>query len=88
MMTVLSGLAEPLAVVVVGTLLPPGLLSQGLVMEMLAAVGGIMAYITMHELVPLALTHASAKEVSHAFFLGMALMSLNLWLIHGDGHEH
>ena len=87
-MTVLSGLAEPLAVVVVGTLLPPGLLSQGLVMEMLAAVGGIMAYITMHELVPLALTHASAKEVSHAFFLGMALMSLNLWLIHGDGHEH
>ena len=104
-MTVLSGLAEPLAVVVVGALLPQGLLSQGLVMEMLAAVGGIMAYITMHELVsappslpfslgmagpgegegapgrgdradgpptqvPLALTHASAKEVSHAFFLG------------------
>ena len=50
-MTVLSGLAEPLAVVVVGALLPQGLLSQGLVMEMLAAVGGIMAYITMHELV-------------------------------------
>lgn len=55
----------------------------------MAAVGGIMTFITFHELLPLSLQHAGTSKAVAAFFVGMMIMSLNLffmdhWL--GAGH--
>lgn len=49
---------------------------------MLAAVGGIMAFIALHELLPLALEHAGKSRAVGSAFAGMALMSFNLYLVH------
>ncbi len=76
----LSGLAEPLAVVVVGLLFPVDLPKQ-LVDCMLAAVGGIMAFLSFHELLPLAIQHAGKHAAIAALFAGMGIMSLNLHLL-------
>ncbi|KIY93337.1 zinc transporter, ZIP family [Monoraphidium neglectum] len=78
----LSGLAEPLAVVVLAVLLPNGQLPHAWVEMMLAAVGGIMAFIAFHELLPLALEHAGKSKATASMFAGMALMSFNLYFVH------
>jgi ZIP family zinc transporter len=49
---------------------------------MLAAVGGIMAFIAFHELMPLALEHAGKSRAVAALFAGMAIMSFNLYFVH------
>lgn len=49
---------------------------------MLAAVGGIMAFIAFHELLPLALEHAGKGRAVGSMFAGMALMSFNLYFVH------
>ena len=46
-----------------------------LVEGLLAAVGGIMAFLTFHELLPLAMQHAGKGASVAAVFVGMALMS-------------
>jgi zinc transporter ZupT len=58
--------------------LPPALRAA----QMLAAVGGIMAFIAFHELLPLALEHAGKTRAVAAMFAGMALMSFNLYAVH------
>ena len=66
-----------------------GELSNELVEQMLAAVAGIMTWITLHELLPSAFLHAGKEGTIASFFVGMALMSGNLWLLEhyvGDGH--
>ncbi|GBF90843.1 zinc transporter [Raphidocelis subcapitata] len=77
-----SGLAEPLAVVVLALLLPSGQLPHSWVEMMLASVGGIMAFIALHELLPLSLEHAGRGRAVAALFSGMALMSFNLYFVH------
>jgi hypothetical protein len=127
-----SGLAEPLAVVVLAVLLPSGQLPHAWVEmvrgrrgcethgwpvgwcpqcrslirlgrvctlsppppyplpltpqtpppQMLAAVGGIMAFIAFHELLPLSIEHAGKSRAAAAMFVGMALMSFNLYFVH------
>lgn len=55
----------------------------------MAGVGGIMTFITFHELLPLSLQHAGTSKSILAFFLGMMIMSLNLFLMDhwlGVGH--
>ncbi len=55
---------------------------------MLAAVAGIMTWITLHELLPAAFAHAGREGTIVSFFAGMALMSANLFLLDhyvGDG---
>lgn len=49
----------------------------------MASVGGIMAYLSLHELLPLALSHVSKRAAVHSLFVGMAVMSLNLYLLEG-----
>jgi ZIP family zinc transporter len=76
----LSGLAEPLAVVVVGLLLPVDI-PKHWVNCMLAAVGGIMAFLSFHELLPLSIQHAGRTAGVTSLFVGMAIMSFNLWVL-------
>lgn len=67
-------------VILVGLLFPVNL-SEHLVECMLAAVAGIMAFLTVHELMPLAIEHAGRRDATFVVFLGMAIMSLSLhWL--------
>ncbi|GFR40486.1 hypothetical protein Agub_g1053 [Astrephomene gubernaculifera] len=85
-----SGLAEPLAVVVLALCCPMGHLDRQLVEKLLAAVGGIMAWLALSELMPLASEHAGRQAAVAALFVGMAVMSGNLyvldyWLGHGHG---
>ncbi|GLC38647.1 hypothetical protein PLESTB_000456100 [Pleodorina starrii] len=84
-----SGLAEPLAVVVLALLLPERFLDRQLVEKLLAAVGGIMAFLSISELLPLAFEHAGRQRAVAALFVGMAVMSANLYILdHWMGHEH
>ena len=41
----------------------------------LCAVGGVMAFLTLHEMLPLAFDYAGQKQAVKAVFLGMAFMS-------------
>lgn len=77
-----SGLAEPLAVVVLALLLPDKQLPFAWVEMMLSAVGGIMAFIAFHELLPLSFEHAGKTKAVASTFVGMALMSFNLYFVH------
>ncbi|GAQ82623.1 Zinc transporter and related ZIP domain-containing proteins [Klebsormidium nitens] len=75
-----SGLAEPLAVVAVAVLFPSQL-SEETIEGLLAAVGGIMAFLVLHEMLPLAFAYAGHKPAVVAVFVGMAAMSLSLWFL-------
>ena len=64
----------------VGLLFPVDL-NEYVVEGMLAAVGGIMAFLVFHELAPLAMEHAGRSDATNVIFFGMALMSVSLyWL--------
>jgi len=76
-----SGLAEPAAVLVLGVVFKAFWLDQAVIDCLLAAVGGIMAFLALHELLPLAMEHAGRSPAVLAFFFGMAIMSLNLQLL-------
>lgn len=78
---VLSGLAEPLAVLLIAILFPAAQLDKHVVDAMLAGVGGIMAFLAFHELLPLSLQHAGQSLAVACFFVGMALMSFNLHVL-------
>ncbi|GIL51576.1 hypothetical protein Vafri_7542 [Volvox africanus] len=83
-----SGLAEPLAVVVLALFFPSNVDRQ-LVEKLLAAVGGIMAFLSISELLPLAFEHAGRQRAVLSLFLGMAVMSANLYILdHWLGHDH
>ncbi|PPD88085.1 hypothetical protein GOBAR_AA40286 [Gossypium barbadense] len=82
----LSGFAEPLGVVIVAYLFPSslspeileGLLGSGLPYHqsfVLDFVGGVMAFLTLHEMLPLAFDYAGQKQAVKAVFFGMAFMS-------------
>lgn len=76
----LSGLAEPLGVILVAVLFPRSL-SHEVLEGMLGGVGGIMAFLTLHEMIPLALEYAGHRQAVASVFIGMALMSLSLHLL-------
>lgn len=83
-----SGLAEPIAVIVLALFFPSNLDKQ-LVEKLLAAVGGIMAFLSISELLPLSLEHAGRQKAVISLFVGMAIMSANLYILdHWLGHEH
>jgi ZIP family zinc transporter len=39
------------------------------------SVGGVMAFLTLHEMLPLAFDYAGQKQAVKAVFIGMAFMS-------------
>ncbi|KMZ76473.1 Zinc transporter ZTP29 [Zostera marina] len=75
-----SGFAEPLGVVIVVYLFPKTL-SPEILEGLLGAVGGVMAFLTLHEMLPLAFDHAGQKQAVKALFIGMVFMSASLYLL-------
>eukprot|EP00963_Diacronema_lutheri_P001527 scaffold100_cov323-Pavlova_lutheri.AAC.28 len=79
-LALLSGLAEPVAVIVVGLAFPLQM-NTYTVERMIAGVAGIMAYLSLHELLPLSFTHAGRERTVWALIAGMMIMSFSLyWL--------
>ncbi|XP_010257281.1 PREDICTED: zinc transporter ZTP29 [Nelumbo nucifera] len=76
----LSGFAEPLGVVIVAYLFPSSL-SPEILEGLLGAVGGVMAFLTLHEMLPLAFEYAGHKQAVKAVFFGMAFMSASLYFL-------
>ncbi|KAL3694896.1 hypothetical protein R1sor_008547 [Riccia sorocarpa] len=76
----ISGLAEPLGVILVAYLFPSSL-SPDILEGLLAAVGGVMAFITLREMLPLSLEYAGHRQSVTAVFVGMAIMSVSLELL-------
>ncbi|KAL3645120.1 Zinc transporter ztp29 [Castilleja foliolosa] len=73
----LSGLAEPLGVIIVAYLFPSSL-NPEILEGLLGSVGGVMAFLTLHEMLPLAFDYAGQKQAVKAVFVGMAFMSARL----------
>ncbi|KAL8531196.1 hypothetical protein ACS0TY_007996 [Phlomoides rotata] len=76
----LSGLAEPLGVIIVAYLFPSSL-NPEILDGLLGAVGGVMAFLTLHEMLPLAFDYAGQKQAVKAVFFGMAFMSASLYFL-------
>ncbi|KAK1288185.1 Zinc transporter ZTP29 [Acorus calamus] len=76
----LSGFAEPLGVLIVAYLFPSSL-SPEILEGLLGSVGGVMAFLTLHEMLPLAFDYAGQKQAVKAVFLGMAFMSASLYFL-------
>lgn len=76
----LSGFAEPLGVIIVAYLFPRSL-SPEILEGLLGSVGGVMAFLTLHEMLPLAFDYAGQKQAVKAVFLGMAFMSASLYFL-------
>ncbi|KAI8847764.1 Zinc/iron permease [Chytridium lagenaria] len=76
-LTLLNGLAEPLGVILGAVLLGPWLTSSNL-SRCLAAVGGIMCCISLHELLPTAVHYAGRARATLALFSGMLVVFLAL----------
>ncbi|KAL6604528.1 hypothetical protein ACP70R_042955 [Stipagrostis hirtigluma subsp. patula] len=72
-----SGLAEPLGVMAVAFLFPSSL-NPEILEGLLGSVGGVMAFLTLHEMLPLAFDYAGQKQAVKAVFVGMACMSARL----------
>ncbi|KAL6630016.1 hypothetical protein ACP70R_029781 [Stipagrostis hirtigluma subsp. patula] len=72
-----SGLAEPLGVMAVAFLFPSSL-NPEILEGLLGSVGGVMAFLTLHEMLPLAFDYAGQKQAVKAVFVGMACMSASL----------
>ncbi|XP_078443284.1 ZIP metal ion transporter family isoform X3 [Wolffia australiana] len=75
-----SGFAEPLGVIIVAYLFPSSL-SPEILEGLLGSVGGVMAFLTLHEMLPLAFDYAGQKQAVKAVFFGMAFMSASLYLL-------
>lgn len=76
----LSGFAEPLGVIIVAYLFPSSL-SPEILEGLLGSVGGVMAFLTLHEMLPLAFDYAGQKQAVKAVFFGMAFMSASLYCL-------
>ncbi|MEM4663276.1 MAG: zinc transporter ZupT [Candidatus Diapherotrites archaeon] len=78
----LSGLAEPIGAVIAAILLYP-FLSEQLIGACLATVAGIMVYIFIDELLPVAFECVSEKQhiMTFGFFIGSTVMGITLILL-------
>ncbi|KAL8159455.1 hypothetical protein V2J09_000992 [Rumex salicifolius] len=76
----LSGFAEPLGVIIVAYLFPSSL-SPEILEGLLGSVGGVMAFLTLHEMLPMAFDYAGQKQAVKAVFFGMAFMSASLYFL-------
>ncbi|MFH1013158.1 MAG: zinc transporter ZupT [Thermoplasmatota archaeon] len=76
----LSGIAEPIGAAIGFLILMP-FLSGGLLFSLLAFVGGIMVYISVDELLPIAHQYGHSHTVILGVVLGMLLMAVSLLLL-------
>ena len=78
--SVFSGLAEPLGALIAAVILRP-YLNATVLGYVLAAVAGIMVFISMDELLPIAKSYDSEHDAILGVIVGMAVMALSLWLL-------
>ncbi|KAL3819579.1 hypothetical protein ACJIZ3_005484 [Penstemon smallii] len=76
----LSGLAEPVGVIIVAYVFPSSL-SPEILEGLLASVGGVMAFLALHEMLPQAFGYAGHNQAVKAVFFGMAFMSSSLYFL-------
>jgi len=76
----LSGVAEPIGAAIGFLILMP-FLSGEILYSLLAFVGGIMVYISMDELIPVAHQYGQGHIVIFGVILGMFIMALSLLLL-------
>ncbi|WOL19224.1 hypothetical protein Cni_G28022 [Canna indica] len=76
----LSGFAESLGVIIVAHIFPNSL-DPEILEGLLGSVGGVMAFLTLHEMLPIAFDYAGHKQAVQAVFLGMAFMSTSLYFL-------
>ncbi len=76
----LSGLTEPLGAIVGFLILRP-FLYQGLIASLLAFIAGIMVYISIDELLPMAHKYGHSHLVISGVILGMLIMAISLLLL-------
>jgi len=76
----LSGIAEPVGAVIGFLILLP-FLSEGLLASLLAFVAGIMVYISVDELLPMAHRYGHNHTVILGIILGMFIMALSLLML-------
>ena len=74
-----SGLAEPVGALIGYAILMP-FLSKTLITGLLAFVAGIMIYISLDELLPLAHKYGKEHHVLAGLATGMAVMAISLWM--------
>jgi ZIP family zinc transporter len=80
MWSFLSGLAEPVGAAVAALLLVP-VLNEAVLGYVLSAVAGLMVFISLDELVPVACSFGEEHLPIIGAAVGMFVMSLSLWLI-------
>ena len=78
--SLLAGLAEPVGAGVAALVLFP-FLSDAVLGYILAAVAGIMVFITLDELIPVSRSFGKEHLSIVGVGLGMAVMALSLWLL-------
>ncbi len=76
----LSGIAEPIGAIVGFLILYP-FLTDGLLAAILGLVSGIMVYISLDELIPMAYGYGYNHTVVMGIVLGMAIMAFSLLII-------
>lgn len=76
----LSGVAEPLGALIAAVVLAP-ILSPAVLGSMLAIVAGIMVFISLDELVPVARSYGQEHFSIVGVILGMAVMAISIWLL-------
>jgi len=76
----LSGIAEPVGAVIGFLILLP-FLSEGLLASLMAFVAGIMVYISVDELLPMAHRYGHSHAVIIGIVLGMFIMALSLVML-------
>lgn len=76
-----SGVAEPIGALIGYTILLP-FLSPTLISGLLALVAGIMIYISLDELLPLAHRYGGEHLALIGLLTGMAVMAISLWMFY------
>lgn len=80
MYSFLSGVAEPVGAIIGFLILIP-FLSEGILCSLLAFVAGIMVYISVDELLPIAHQYGQSHTVILGVILGMFIMALSLLML-------
>jgi len=76
-----AGLAEPVGAALTAAILLP-FLNEALLGFVLAAVAGIMIFISLDELVPVACSFGEEHLSIVGIIIGMVVMALSLWMLH------
>ena len=80
MYSFLSGLAEPVGAGLAALVLMP-FLTDAILGYVLAGVGGIMVFISLDELIPVARSFGHEHLAIFGVIVGMLVMAISLWML-------